>query len=239
MPQLFSWGIPRLSKNPFGAFRQTFAVCCAHSLCAIGAQLAHLQPEMYFRSGTRPDRKWLKRYLPHSRQTLRGFFDTLRISQLFSWGIPINQGFRVDRWLFSGYNVRVDGVWRSLVSRLVRVQEASGSNPDTPAKENSIANGCFAVLFLYLWVFSKLLCNFWFWLFFGKIEKSKQKGKQWPIFSPKNSLQEAQKNRPADNWTAFPKGETHIVPIALYENILGFFRSPIPPNCLPSIPPTQ
>lgn len=30
------------------------------------------------------------------------------------------------------YNTRVNGVWRSLVSRLVRVQEASGSNPDTP-----------------------------------------------------------------------------------------------------------
>ena len=27
------------------------------------------------------------------------------------------------------------GVWRSLVSRLVRVQEASGSNPDTPTKK--------------------------------------------------------------------------------------------------------
>ena len=26
------------------------------------------------------------------------------------------------------------GVWRSLVSRLVRDQEASGSNPDTPTK---------------------------------------------------------------------------------------------------------
>ena len=28
------------------------------------------------------------------------------------------------------------GVWRSLVSRLVRVQEASGSNPDTPTKKS-------------------------------------------------------------------------------------------------------
>ena len=28
----------------------------------------------------------------------------------------------------------VIGVWRSLVSRLVRVQEASGSNPDTPTR---------------------------------------------------------------------------------------------------------
>lgn len=42
------------------------------------------------------------------------------------------------------------GVWRSLVSRMVRVHEAAGSNPATPTKENSIANGCFAVLFLYL-----------------------------------------------------------------------------------------
>ena len=30
------------------------------------------------------------------------------------------------------YNTQADGVWRSLVSRLVRDQEASGSNPDTP-----------------------------------------------------------------------------------------------------------
>jgi hypothetical protein len=57
-------------------------------------------------------------------------------------------------------------------------------------------------------VFSKSFCKFRFWLFLGKIAKSKQKGKQWPIFSPKNSLQEAQKNRPADNWTAFPKGDS-------------------------------
>ena len=30
------------------------------------------------------------------------------------------------------YNTRADGVWRSLVSRLVRDQEAMGSNPVTP-----------------------------------------------------------------------------------------------------------
>ena len=33
------------------------------------------------------------------------------------------------------YNKLDFGVWRSLVSRLVRVQEASGSNPDTPTKK--------------------------------------------------------------------------------------------------------
>ena len=30
------------------------------------------------------------------------------------------------------YNTLAIGVWRSLVSRLVRVQEAAGSNPATP-----------------------------------------------------------------------------------------------------------
>ena len=34
------------------------------------------------------------------------------------------------------YNIQANGVWRSLVSRLVRVQEASGSNPDTPTTKS-------------------------------------------------------------------------------------------------------
>ena len=38
-------------------------------------------------------------------------------------------------------------MWRSLVSRLVRVQEASGSNPDTPTKKHRI--GFIPVLFFY------------------------------------------------------------------------------------------
>ena len=41
---------------------------------------------------------------------------------------------------FFQYNVSAIGVWRSLVSRLVRVQEASGSNPDTPTI-SSVHNG--------------------------------------------------------------------------------------------------
>ena len=36
------------------------------------------------------------------------------------------------------YNTQANGVWRSLVSRLVRVQEASGSNPDTPTMGKSL-----------------------------------------------------------------------------------------------------
>ena len=67
-----------LSKIPFGAFRQGFAVCRAHSLCAAGAQLAHLQPEMYFLPGTRPGRKWISLCFPLLRQIR--FFYTLRRS---------------------------------------------------------------------------------------------------------------------------------------------------------------
>ena len=63
---------------------------------------------------------------------------------------PEGKAFVLDKCPESRYNEQANGVWRSLVSRLVRVQETSGSNPDTPTKENSIANGCFAVLFLYL-----------------------------------------------------------------------------------------
>ena len=44
------------------------------------------------------------------------------------------------------YNDLAIGVWRSLVSRLVRVQEASGSNPDTPT--NKPANA-FAIAGLF------------------------------------------------------------------------------------------
>jgi len=46
-------GIFGLSKNPFGLFRQFFAVCHAHNLFALGEQIPHLQPEMYFCPCTR------------------------------------------------------------------------------------------------------------------------------------------------------------------------------------------
>ena len=40
----------------------------------------------------------------------------------------------LDIYIRVVYNNQAIGVWRSLVSRLVRDQEASGSNPDTPTK---------------------------------------------------------------------------------------------------------
>ena len=44
----------------------------------------------------------------------------------------------LDKVRYFHYNVVAIGVWRSLVSRLVRVQEASGSNPDTPTKKSEL-----------------------------------------------------------------------------------------------------
>ncbi len=64
----------RLSKIPHGAFRQVFAVCCVHNLSAHGEQIPHLQPDKYFRPGTRPSRKWILLYSPLRRRTLRGTF---------------------------------------------------------------------------------------------------------------------------------------------------------------------
>ncbi len=46
--------------------------------------------------------------------------------------------------------------------------------------------------------------------FLCKSQKVNKKVNNGRFFSSKNGLQEAQKNRPADNWTAFPKGETHV-----------------------------
>ena len=42
----------RLSKKGFALFDKRIAVCCAHVLSAVSGQDAHLQPELYFLSGT-------------------------------------------------------------------------------------------------------------------------------------------------------------------------------------------
>ena len=53
-------------------------------------------------------------------------------TQKFCTKFQAEMTFRLDTRLFSHYNKQAIGVWRSLVSRLVRVQEAAGSNPATP-----------------------------------------------------------------------------------------------------------
>ena len=54
--------------------------------------------------------------------------------------LPGDFHYALDNLRKNHYNDLAIGVWRSLVSRLVRVQEASGSNPDTPTI-SSVHNG--------------------------------------------------------------------------------------------------
>ena len=59
-----------------------------------------------------------------------------------------NFTLRLDKHPESRYNGLAIGVWRSLVSRLVRVQEARGSNPLTPTKkpESAFAGSGFLIV---------------------------------------------------------------------------------------------
>ena len=53
------WGkrLRDCQKRALPFFDKRIAVCCAHVLSAYSGQDAHLQPELYFLSGTCPDRK--------------------------------------------------------------------------------------------------------------------------------------------------------------------------------------
>ena len=57
-----------------------------------------------------------------------------RTVSILCGGIWKKLALRLDRRIFFHYNSLAIEVWRSLVSRLVRVQETSGSNPDTSTK---------------------------------------------------------------------------------------------------------
>ena len=58
------------------------------------------------------------------------------------------------------YNIKTIGVWRSLVSRLVRVQEASGSNPDTPTTITGIHLCGFRLFFAKCYFISKSISSY-------------------------------------------------------------------------------
>ena len=49
--------VETVKKRALPFFDKRIAVCHAHDLYALGVQIAHLQPELYFLSGTCPDRK--------------------------------------------------------------------------------------------------------------------------------------------------------------------------------------
>ena len=51
------WDFSYCRKSPLGLIGRFFAVCCAQNMLAVGDHIPHLQPDMYFLSGTRPDRK--------------------------------------------------------------------------------------------------------------------------------------------------------------------------------------
>ena len=89
-----------MSKKACGLFRQFFAVCCAHSLCAVGAQLVHLQPEKYFVSGTRPDTKCFRLCFSLTRKILRSFFNSLT-APAEAGAVLQSQGFQKPPDFFS------------------------------------------------------------------------------------------------------------------------------------------
>ena len=53
---------------------------------------------------------------------------------MLSPGFPGDFHYTLDKARKNHYNDLAIGAWRSLVSRLVRVQEAAGSNPAAPTK---------------------------------------------------------------------------------------------------------
>ena len=68
----------------------------------------------------------------------------------------------LDRSPFFQYNILAIEVWRSLVSRLVRVQETSGSNPDTStSKHRGIQwiSRCFSNFMVYIMLNSRHLSS--------------------------------------------------------------------------------
>ena len=68
----------RLSKNSKGVFRQQAADCCAHELSANSVQPAHLQAGVYFPDVHAAGKNDLHLFRACGRETLRGFFDTLK-----------------------------------------------------------------------------------------------------------------------------------------------------------------
>ena len=74
----------------------------------------------------------MKNQTSKNAQKYKGFFMEQAVT-LLPEKYP-NSSFSLDKLRSNAYNMFAFGVWRSLVSRLVRDQEATGSNPVTPTK---------------------------------------------------------------------------------------------------------
>ena len=71
------------------------------------------------------------------------------------------RGFALDNPWIIHYNGQAIGVWRSLVSRMVRVHEAAGSNPATPTMGKSFQGlPIFHLFFLKLHICVQLFAVF-------------------------------------------------------------------------------
>ena len=66
----------------------------------------------------------------------------------------------LDIFQFIHYNGEANGVWRSLVSRMVRVHEAAGSNPATPTKNAALRLRWEITVFAVISYFFQLLSGF-------------------------------------------------------------------------------
>ena len=93
----------------------------------------HTQRNRFFMAFLEKSRKeCVKMGLAHEKksylQEKANLFEIGSYKKIFFCHFPLDNMEKIH------YNTEVNGVWRSLVSRLVRVQEASGSNPDTPTK---------------------------------------------------------------------------------------------------------
>ena len=75
----------RLSKIPFGAFRQVLQPAAAHKQSAKGGLFARLRSDRYFVSGTRPDTKCFEMCFPLARNILRSFFYRLKCHGGVPW----------------------------------------------------------------------------------------------------------------------------------------------------------
>ena len=91
-----------------------------------------------------------------------------------------------------------------LGERLNGIQEVSGSIPLISTTENHTVNRLVCGVFLCLWENSKLFTQKCFLPKIVKIGFCQQKVSTNRFLTTKK----AQKNRPADNWTAFPKGDS-------------------------------
>ena len=101
---------PQTRPTSLGSRLKRLRLAAAHSPCANGAQLARLRADMYFLRRTCRRRKWLKLYLRLRAQTLRGFFDSLKMKKRPRMGPFLHFDLSSPHALSHSMNVPVQSV---------------------------------------------------------------------------------------------------------------------------------